>query len=69
MSQTKKAALIGCGMIAETHLTALLTAGADVIGVYDKNFERASSFAAAHTASLSTMQFPTIFTPISVGDL
>jgi len=48
MSQTKKAALIGCGMIAETHLTALLMAGADVIGVYDMNFERASSFAVAH---------------------
>ena len=48
MSKTKKAALIGCGMIAETHLTALLAAGADVIGVYDKNYERASSFAAAH---------------------
>ena len=54
MSQTKKAALIGCGMIAETHLTALLTAGADVIGVYDKNFERASSFAAAHTMKAYT---------------
>ncbi len=47
MSKTIKAALIGCGMIADTHLTALLNAGADVIGVYDQNMERAADFAAA----------------------
>lgn len=33
MSNKTKAALIGCGMIADTHLTALLNAGANVVGV------------------------------------
>lgn len=47
MSGTKKAALIGCGMIADTHLTALLHAGADVVGVFDRNREAADAFAAA----------------------
>ena len=45
MSRTINAALIGCGMIADTHLTALRNAGADVIGVYDQNLERAADFA------------------------
>ncbi len=47
MSNKIKAALIGCGMIADTHLTALLNAGADVVGVYDANLDRAADFAAA----------------------
>lgn len=47
MSKKIKAALIGCGMIADTHLTALLNAGADVVGVYDANLDRAAGFAAA----------------------
>ncbi len=47
MSNKIKAALIGCGMIADTHLTALLNAGADVVGVYDANLDRAAGFAAA----------------------
>ena len=47
MSNKIKAALIGCGMIADTHLTALLNAGADVVGVYDANLVRAADFAAA----------------------
>ncbi len=47
MSKTLKAALIGCGMIADTHLTALLRAGADVVGVFDLNRERAAEFANA----------------------
>ena len=47
MSNKIKAALIGCGMIADTHLTALLNAGADVVGVYDANWDRAADFAAA----------------------
>ncbi len=47
MSNNIKAALIGCGMIADTHLTALLNAGADVVGVFDANTERAAAFAAA----------------------
>ena len=40
-----RVAIIGCGMIADTHLTALRNAGADVIGVYDQNLERAADFA------------------------
>ena len=47
MSNKIKAALIGCGMIADTHLTALLNAGANVVGVYDANLDRAADFAAA----------------------
>ncbi|MBR4960486.1 MAG: Gfo/Idh/MocA family oxidoreductase [Clostridia bacterium] len=47
MSENKKAALIGCGMIADTHLTALQNAGADVIGVYDRNPGAAAAFAGA----------------------
>ena len=47
MSNKIKAALIGCGMIADTHLTALLNAGANVVGVYDANLDRAAGFAAA----------------------
>ena len=47
MSNKIKAALIGCGMIADTHLTALLNAGAHVVGVYDANLDRAAGFAAA----------------------
>ena len=47
MSNKIKAALIGCGMIADTHLTALLNAGADVVGVFDANLQRAADFAAA----------------------
>lgn len=47
MSKKIKAALIGCGMIADTHLTALLNAGANVVGVYDANLDRAAGFAAA----------------------
>ena len=47
MSNKTKAALIGCGMIADTHLTALLNAGANVVGVYDANLDRAADFAAA----------------------
>ena len=47
MSKKIKAALIGCGMIADTHLTALLNAGANVVGVYDANLDRAADFAAA----------------------
>ena len=47
MSNIIKAALIGCGMIADTHLTALLNAGANVVGVYDANLDRAADFAAA----------------------
>ena len=45
MSDNKEAALIGCGMIADTHLTALQNAGADVIGVYDRNAGAAAAFA------------------------
>ena len=47
MSKKIKAALIGCGMIADTHLTALLNAGADVIGVFDKRTDAAAAFASA----------------------
>ena len=47
MSNKIKAALIGCGMIADTHLTALLNAGANVVGVYDANLDRAADFASA----------------------
>ena len=47
-SDKTKAALIGCGMIADTHLTALLNAGADVVGVFDANLQRAADFAASH---------------------
>lgn len=47
MSKKMKAALIGCGMIADTHLTALLNAGADVIGVFDKRTDAAAAFASA----------------------
>ncbi len=47
-SNRRKAALIGCGMIADTHLTALLNAGADAVGVFDRNRERAADFAAKH---------------------
>ncbi|MBR5869567.1 MAG: Gfo/Idh/MocA family oxidoreductase [Clostridia bacterium] len=48
MSKKIKAALVGCGMIADTHLTALRNAGADVVGVFDQNRARAADFAASH---------------------
>ena len=48
MSENIKAALIGCGMIADTHLTALRNAGAAVIGVYDRNRDAAHAFAETH---------------------
>jgi len=48
MSNAIRSAIIGCGMIADTHLTALRDAGAVVLGVFDQNGERAASFAEAH---------------------
>ena len=48
MSKKFRIALIGCGMIAETHLIAFQNIGADVVGVYDQNRERAIDFSAVH---------------------
>ena len=48
MSHSIKVSIIGCGMIAGTHLTALRNAGAEVAGVFDQNRETASAFASSH---------------------
>jgi len=45
MNRRLKAALIGCGMIADNHLTALQNIGVSVVGVYDLNHAAALSFA------------------------
>ncbi len=45
-----KAALVGCGHIAETHWRALRQlSGVEVVGVADREVERAAAFSRAHT--------------------
>lgn len=45
MNKPLKAALIGCGMIAGTHHTAMQSAGIEVVGVYSIDTNAASDFA------------------------
>ena len=45
MSAQIRTSIIGCGMIAGTHVTAMRDAGAAVVGVYDRSYDAARQFA------------------------
>ena len=48
MNKPLKAALIGSGMIAETHITAMRGAGIEVIGIYSVDQDTAARLASDH---------------------
>ena len=48
MNRNLRAAIIGSGMIAGTHLTAMRNAGIDVVGVYSLDAESASCFSSQY---------------------